>query len=187
MDLLKKHYEKILLGVMLVGLIGVLVFMLFFIASDKSSMAEKRDSLTNPRVKPLAALDSTAEDAALARVKAPYILDFDTSNKLLNPMEWQKTADGTLILREKKTGPQIAAVTALTPLYLTISFESAVTNELGARYVIKVERQAAAAPSKRQPLKHYVSVGDKPNDTFELVSVKGRAGESRRAGAQAGG
>ena len=34
MDFLKKHYEKVLLGVMLAGLIGVLVFMLFYIASD---------------------------------------------------------------------------------------------------------------------------------------------------------
>ena len=38
MDFLKRHYEKILLGVMLAGLIGVLVFMLFYIASDKAAM-----------------------------------------------------------------------------------------------------------------------------------------------------
>ena len=35
MQFLKKHYEKILLGIVLAGLIGVLVFMLFYIAADK--------------------------------------------------------------------------------------------------------------------------------------------------------
>ncbi len=36
MEFLKKHYEKILLGVVLAGLIGVLVFMMFYIAADKT-------------------------------------------------------------------------------------------------------------------------------------------------------
>ena len=69
MDFLKKHYEKILLGVMLAGLIGVLVFMLFYIASDKADMANKRDSLTNPHVKALTNLDMTVQDSAIIAVE----------------------------------------------------------------------------------------------------------------------
>jgi hypothetical protein len=173
MDFLKKHYEKILLGVMLFGLIGVLVFMIFFIAADKSAMTARGEGLTNPRVKPLSALDTTVEDSALGRLKTPYNLDFESTNKLLNPLEWQRALDGTLIPVAKKTGAQMAVVTAITPLYLIITFESTVTNELGSRYVIKVEKQAAPTMSKRQPARHYVAVGDKPNDAFSLQSVKG--------------
>src|SRR5208283_608047 len=47
------------------------------------------------------------------------------------------------------------------------------TNEMGARYNISVERQAAASRAKRFPTSHYVSVGDKANDDFELLQVKG--------------
>ena len=35
MDFVKKHYEKILLTVVLLGLVGALVFLPFLIASDQ--------------------------------------------------------------------------------------------------------------------------------------------------------
>src|ERR1017187_6269501 len=162
MDFLKKHYEKVLLGVMLAGLIGVLVFMLFYIASDSADMETKRNSYINPRVKALTNLDLTLQDGAILRLKSAYHLDLETTNKLLNPLEWQRALDGSLT-PVKKTGPQVAVVTNITPLYLIISLDSTTTNELGARYVIKVERQAAASPAKRHPMPHYVSVGDKAN------------------------
>jgi hypothetical protein len=173
MDFLKKHYEKILLGLMLAGLIGVLVFMLFYIASDKADMANKRDSLINPRVKALTNLDLTLQDSAIARLKAAYSLDLETTNKLLNPMEWQQALDKSLIPAAKKTGLQVAVVTNITPLYLIVSLDSTTTNELGARYVVKVEHQAAANPTKRHPSAHYVSIGEKANDAFALLEVKG--------------
>jgi len=173
MDFLKKHYEKLLLGLMLAGFIAVLVFMLFYIASDKSEMANKRDSLTNPHVKALTNLDLTIEEDALTRVKSPYNLDFDTTNKLLNPMEWQKALDGSLIPKATKTGLQMAVVANITPLYLNVSLDSVVTNELGATYIVRVERQAAPQPAKRRPVPHYATVGDKPNDAFQLLEIKG--------------
>jgi hypothetical protein len=173
MDFLKKHYEKVLLGVMLAGLIGVLVFMLFYIASDKDEMARKRESYVNPRVKALTNLDMTIQDSAISRLKSPYNLDLETTNKLLNPFEWQKAPDGSLIPKATKTGLQVAVVTNISPLYLIVSLDSASTNELGARYVISVERQAAQTLAKRRKAPHYVSVGDKPNDAFALLEVKG--------------
>ena len=173
MDFLKKHYEKLLLGVMLAGLIGVLVFMLFYIAGDKTDMANKRDSLINPHVKALTNVDLSIEEGAMARLKAPYHLDLETTNKLLNPMDWQKALDGSLVRVGKQTGPQMVQVTNITPLYLVVSLDSVVTNELGATYVIRVERQSAPTPAKRRPVPHYATVGDKPNDAFQLLEVKG--------------
>jgi hypothetical protein len=171
MDFLKKHYEKILLGVMLAGLIGVLVFMLFYIASDQTDMENKRNSLTNPHVKELTNLDLTVEDGAIARLKSTYNLDLETTNKLLNPGEWQMALDRSLI-PAKKTGLSATVVTNITPLYLVLSLDAVATNDMGAGYFVKVERQAAVA-SKRHPTRHYVSKGDKANDTFALVDVKG--------------
>jgi hypothetical protein len=173
MDLIKKHYEKILLGVMLAGLIGVLVFMLFYIASQAAQMNDMRTSLINPPVHALTNLDMTTEDGATTRLKAPYSLDLETTNKLLNPMEWQRALDGTLIRADKRTGPQVVVVTNITALFTTISLESVNTNEAATNYVIKVERQAAATAAKRAPARHYVSVNEKPNDIFALVAVKG--------------
>ena len=173
MDFLKKHYEKVLLGLMLAGLIGVLVFMIFYISNDRTDMETKRTSLINPPVKALTNLDLTLQDSAILRLKSPFMLDLETTNKLLNPQEWQKNLDGNLIPAAKKTGLQVAVVTNITPLYLVIKLVSSRTNELGARYGISVERQAAASRAKRFPTPRYVSIGDKANDDFELLQVKG--------------
>jgi hypothetical protein len=175
MQFLKKHYEKILLGVVLAGLIGVLVFMLFYIQADKQAMDDAaRDIINNPSAKPLPDLDPAARDAAVTRLQSPFAIDFETGNKTFNPFEWVKTQDNNLLVRkDTKTGPQMAVVTNITPLYLVLTLDSVMTNELGARYVIGVEKQAAATPAKRHKQQHYVSPGEKPNDTFALLEVKG--------------
>ncbi len=172
MSFLKKHYEKILLGLVLAGLVGVLVFMLFYIAADKRAMEDLAETIINPSAKPLTNIDLTVSEAALARVQSPFRLDFETGNKLFNPFEWQKTPDGRLIKKATSTGPQIVVVTNIAPLYLILSLDSVTTNELGARYVVSVEHQGATNVARRHRTTHYVSVGDK-NDTFALSSIQG--------------
>lgn len=174
MDFLKKHYEKVLLGVMLAGLIGGLVFMLLYINSDQQAMAEKGSNLTNPKVKPLPNLDMTILDGTINRAQEPFTLDLENSNRLFNPLEWQKSLDGQgLILKTLRTGPQVVVVTNISPLYTLVWLDSVMTNDMGVRYVIKIQRQGAAQRSKRMVSSQYVSVGDKPNSDFTLLSVKG--------------
>jgi len=173
MQFLKKHYEKILLGIVLAGMVGVLVFMIFYIAADKQAMEENVNSLINPSVKPLPDLDLTTNLAAINRLQTPYQLDLETGNKVFNPFDWLKNLDNQLIRKSTSAGPQIAVVTNITPLYLVLSLDSIATNELGARYVIGVERQAAPTAAKRRKQQRFVSAGDKANDTFSLVEVKG--------------
>lgn len=177
MQFLKKHYEKILLGIVLAGLIGVLVSMLFYIQSDKQAMEDASSGIiNNPSAKALPDLDLTTNNVAMTRLQSPFLLDLETGNKVFNPFEWQKALDGRLVSKAASTGPQIAVVTNITPLYLVLTLDSVVTNELGARYVVGVEKQAASTAAKRHHQQHYVSAGEKPNDTFALVDVKGPPG-----------
>ena len=172
MQFLKKHYEKIVLGVVLAGLIGGLVFMLFYIAAEKQAMEEKVSGIINRPVEPLKDLDLTAYNAAIQRFQTPFMLDLETASKVFNPFEWVKTPDGRLV-KKATSLTQVVVVTSITPLYLVLSLESVITNELGARYVIGVQKQADKTPSKRVKQQRYVSLGDKPNDTFELKEIKG--------------
>ena len=172
MQFLKKHYEKILLGIVLAGLIGVLVFMLFYIQADKQAMEDSANGLINPTAQALPDLDLTTNAAAMARLQAPLVLDFETGNKVFNPFEWDKNLDNQLVKKATSLGARVAVVTNIMPLYLVLTLDSVATNEMGARYVIGVEKQAAASPSKRHKQQRYVSAGDK-NDTFVLQAVKG--------------
>ena len=175
MDFVKKHYEKILLSVVLLGLMGVLVFMLYLIPSDRQRLADIRQSIIRHAVKPLDPLDLTRETNVSARLQSPYKLDFSTTNKLFNPLPWQKRIDGTLVpVKVGLIGPEAVVVTKITPLCLILTLDSVETNEFGARYVISMERQAAVLPAQRGKRQHYASVGEK-NETFTITGTTNSA------------
>jgi hypothetical protein len=171
MEFIKKHYEKILFCLVLAGLVGALVFMPFYIKSDTENQEEQKNARSNPPVKALTNLDLTAQNNTIQRLNSDYALDLDTTNKLFNPVDWQKGPDGWV--KASQMGIGAAVVTNITPLYLILTLDSVITNEFGARYVIGVEKQAEKQTAKRHKQQHYVSKGDKPNDTFSLEEIKG--------------
>ena len=174
MDFLKKHYEKILLTLVLLGSVGLLVSMPFFIQADRDE-ANKHTAPLNQHPKPLPDLDLTLQNQLVQRVNAPLKLDLETTNKLFNPLEWQKALDGRLIKKES-IGEKALVIAAIHPLYLLLTLDKVETNEPGApRYSIAVQHQAAAKVSQQRVQHHFVSVGDKIADAFQLLSIKGPA------------
>lgn len=177
MEFIKKNYEKIILSLVLLGLVGVLAFMPVMIISDQQQMRDLRTTVIPRKVEPLPPLDLSRQQAVLDRLKSPYEMDFSTTNKLFNPVQWQKNKDGTLkkITTGHEIGPTAAVVTKITPLYYIISLDSvAPTNALGTppRYTFSVEHQAAALPAQRRPQHQYASVGEKVRD-FTFKDDKG--------------
>lgn len=180
MEFVKKHYEKILLSVVLAGLVGALVFLPFVIAADKAKMDEVKNNFLGGKATPLADLDLTRQDAVIQRLQAGAAgtgYDFNSTNKLFNPVEWVKYSDGSIhkIVTGLEFGGGAAVPTKITPLYTIVTLDSVTTNELsGARYTIGVERQAAASRVLRQKVRRYVSMDDpKAKDLFTLIKVMG--------------
>ncbi len=172
MDFLKKHYEKLILGLVLVGLAGAAGYLPFKISSDREAAEQERTTLTQPKVKELTNLDLTLPETALKRIASAAALDFSPPNKVFNPMPWQKSADGQLI-PGNKVGPSAAVVTNLTPLYLRLTLDSVTVSDTGSRYVIGVQKEAATNPAQRGKKQTYASLNSK-TDTFTLVEVKGK-------------
>jgi hypothetical protein len=181
MDFVKKHYEKILLGFVLLGLVGALVFLPFMIASDQQKLKDMSYGFAHPKVAPLAGLDLARETNVLDRLQSTYKLDFSTTNKLFNSVPWQRTPDGRLIKNAAGNEVSLAAVTRITPLYLILTLDavetnSVETNDLVARYVISMERQASALPAQRIKKQHYASVGEKVGEKNDAFSVREASG-----------
>lgn len=178
MSFIKKHYEKVLLGAVLLGLFAALLYLPIAIKADKANLKAIVDGITHEAPKPLKALDMTLQNGALDRVQSSYDLDFETTNRLFNPMQWQKTADGHWIeIRNgNEIGPDAVEVTKIWPLYFILRLDSVEpANQFSAaRYVISVERQDAPIAPQRRPRKHYLSVGDKDGE-LSLISVTGPA------------
>jgi hypothetical protein len=70
-------------------------------------------------------------------------------------------------------GPEGLTVTKLTPLYLKLTLENVVSSDSGPRYVIGVEREAAATPRDRTKRQCYCALhtGGLP-DLFTLLDVR---------------
>jgi hypothetical protein len=171
MDFLKKNYEKVLLGVVLLGLAVAVAFLPFKIASEKQRLEDMRSQLLPHKVKPLPSLDLTLPDAVLKRAAAPAMIDLSAPNRLFNPMPWQKAADGHLIkVDATNIGPNAVTVTKMVPLYLTLTLNDVTTLESGVGCKVGIDNEAAPLLRDRRKEK-YCKLGDK-NETFVVRDIK---------------
>lgn len=178
MSFIKKHYEKVLLGAVLVGLFGALLYLPLAISRDKQKQQDIITGIIRTPPKPLPPLNMSQEDAAMDRVQTPLELDLEHTNRLFNPMQWKKTTDGHWIeLRNgNEVGPEAVQVTKIVPLYYILRLDSVEpANQFSAaRYVVSIERQDAPIAGQRHPRRHYLSVGDKDAE-LSLISATGPA------------
>jgi hypothetical protein len=171
MQFLKKNYEKVLLGLVLLGLVVAVVFLLFLVANEKQRLEDLRNSILTRPVKPLEPPVLTGADVLLQRAAASLALDLSSTNRVFNPVRWVKMASGQL-LKEESGAAKRLEVTNPRPLYFTVSLDSITAVDSGARYAIGVDQQAGAKPKgKRQ---FYTSVGEK-KEPFILREARGPA------------
>ncbi len=176
MDFLKKHYEKVLLGVVLVGLAVGAALLPWMISSERAALQALADEIINRPAKPLPEVDLSKPSAVLQRVGTPAILDFSTGNKVFNPANaWQRRPDGTMaqLPAGRGVGPQAVQVVKITSLYTTLSLESVIASESGPRYMIGVTREAAAKPADRGKRTTGASLNEKNREGFIIREVKG--------------
>jgi hypothetical protein len=173
MEFLKKHYEKVLLGLVLLGLVGGLVVLPFIIKGDNDAVDQITQPLTTPTAKPLADVDLSRENGILQRLGASNQLDLDSTNKLFNPLTWQKSRDGSLIpLRASDYGIPALVVTSIKALIYRVSLVSTETNELGTNYTIQIEHPSAARSNLRRT-RLSVSLAEPKKPFFTLTNVVG--------------
>lgn len=176
MDFLKKHYEKLLLGIVLIGLAVAVAALPFFISSEQQKLRDVTSVVLNPKVTPLTNQNMTASEEALKRVATPALIDFGPPNRLFNPMPWQKAADGKLIAGTR-VGPTSLVITNIIPLYLKLTLDKvdAGTPDSGPKYVIGIEKQAAPTPGQRSKKQTYCTLNPpSKNETFIMADVKGK-------------
>lgn len=174
MDFIKKHWEKVLLGVVLIGLLFAVVGLPIKIASEKEEMERIRVGITQTPVDAIEDLNPSRMERAIERTHRPAMLDLTTSNRVVNPVQWNRSPNGQLIrvLTGDEVGVAAVNVDSISPLYLIITLDSVLTTDSGSRYAIGVERQAESSKRARTKRQTYAAVGDK-NDNFLLREVKG--------------
>jgi len=178
MDFIKKHYEKVLLGVVLAGLAVGAAMLPWMISNEKDALDAMELEITKRPVSPLPEPDLSQVTSLLERAAAPISLDFTSGNKLFNPVPWQRRADGTIgkVPSGEGIGVNAVVVTKITPLYTIITLDSVTpaSPDTPERFHIGVEREAAATSRLRRKQTYYATLKAK-NDVFTINEVKGPA------------
>ncbi|HNQ73398.1 MAG TPA: hypothetical protein PKN95_07315 [Verrucomicrobiota bacterium] len=176
MDLLKKHYEKIILGGVLLMLALGAAWLPLKIGSERDELRQEEDRIINQPAKPLEPLNFVTQQTRITDLRMATVLDLTSSNHVLNPMHWEKGADGRIVKIKtgEETGPKALVVTKQTPLYLKIALEGVNATETPPRYAISVEQEAALDRRKRGRKTVFATLNNKTDD-FVIREVRGSA------------
>jgi len=177
MEILRKHYEKIILSVVLLGLAAAAAFLPLKVASVRRDLDTVTQGFVRKAVKPLPPLDLSTNKAALERLKNPPKATFaNPGHNVFNPIQWRrKGTDGPLIPQEQ-FGLSSLVVTNIVPLHLKIEFKGAKerlrTTDEDVRYDFVITREYATNAPAQKPAPRVVGLGGK-TEVFILKGVDG--------------
>jgi hypothetical protein len=182
MDFLKKHYEKVLLSIVLLGLAAAAAALPWQVSHERDRLEEIRRNLTvKVKPKPFKNLDEwlTTNRTVVARLQAPLDLEFSGGHNLFNPVPWKKLPDGRMvpIRTGSEIGPGAVKIAQIKELTLTVSFEGIVpvTNPGDpTKYQVSVRRETENNP---RPTTRATSLATPRNDLFELLGVQGNTND----------
>ena len=161
MEFLKKHYEKILLSLVLLALVGAVVWMQMAINKAREEMQITLGQSPAHHAAP--PLDLTKEQAALDVMRNPKPVVLSGEHNLFNPVKWVKSYDGSLskILKE---GAEALVITNIHPLFTVITFDR--PSSVG--YYFNTQQHSGKKSSE------FMKINDKDkHGLFILRSVKG--------------
>jgi hypothetical protein len=174
MRFLKRHYEKIILSLVLLALGLAAAWLPSALSGTREKLQGAAASPPPPKLyKPL---DMSATIQALDSVKAPPPLVLNGEHNLFNPVVWKRKYDGSLIkiTTGKEEGPGALAIVKITPLHFIIAY----SRVAGSGYFLDVTRELSPDPHDRRKGPNFISATAKPGKGwFALRSVKGTAEE----------
>jgi hypothetical protein len=142
LQFLKRHYEKIVLCLVLLGLAGAAIWMEGKIKAVQEEVATGTPAAAGHH-KALEPIDISAGLAALSAVTNPPPVILSGDHNLFNPVTWRRKPNGEL-LKILQTGPEALEVRNLTPLYTVIDYDH--PSGSGEVYVLAIQVHSAKKP-----------------------------------------
>jgi hypothetical protein len=176
MEFLKKHYEKLILSVVLLGLAAVAATLPMKVNQEKQREEERKQSLLSPKVNPFPPVDLSTNKAVLEKVKSPIHFDIAGKHNLFNPVPWVEKPNGELVKVEGNVGMDALQVTAIHPLHMIVSFDEVIptagpNNTTEYKYQVTVIREGATRDPKQS---RAMSVGLSAGGIGTLKDIQGQ-------------
>ncbi|MDX1952139.1 MAG: hypothetical protein SFY81_08125 [Verrucomicrobiota bacterium] len=172
MQFLKKHYEKLILSLVLLGLAAAAALMPVKVSQERQKEEARKDQLIGGKPKPFPPIDLSSNRLVLQKTERPVKFELAGSHNLFNPVRWQKRPDGGLIKISSGNEVGLGAldVTAIEPLYMTVSLDEISGTGANIRYKITLRKETdrPATPQTR-----LVQPGNSNSSIFTLQQVQG--------------
>ena len=168
---LKAHYDKIVLGVVLLAVAVMALFLTQAASSERSKLDEQLNKRVTGKQGEAKAVDLAAGSASLERLSQPAAVQLAGEHKTFNPLTWVYKSDGT-ITPGSGSGTRGLVLTATQPLNLSIQFSMVAGTTEPYRYQFSVTRDYERKVDKRRPTVVSLTEGTK-NDLFVLREVHG--------------
>lgn len=172
MELFRKHYEKIILSIVLLLLVVAAVYLPARVQAVNRNI-ESVIGRENP--KPFTPLNIETNAAILEQSRKKLRVKLSgTKHNLFNPVGWIKNKDGNLIKDPFYgiRGPEALIAKKIDPLYFSIEYDNIVTNGAEIFYSFGVTRQADAKKANRRRMMRRARIGEK-TDIFTLKEMRG--------------
>ena len=124
MDLLKNHYEKIILGVVLLLLAVVAGYLPFEVSNVRSRLEQNTQSYERAKVEPIPELSLSTNESVVARAGREARFDFGRGEHgLFTPAGTWRRGPGGIPVPPPPTGVAGLVVTNISPLTLEIKYQ----------------------------------------------------------------
>jgi len=185
MDLLKKHYEKIVLSLVLLALAVVAVLLFVEVGTFKANLDDQLKNRTGVKRKELQPLDLSTNQAVLRQLASKIQVPLGGEHQAFTADRWRKLPSGEVVPDVSKANQGPAGISGLTvtPLYLTIEFSKTAGTADSPRYEFVIGREFEKQAAKRGNLTLSTRVGEglrlpgQKSDLFRLLEIKGPPSE----------
>ncbi|MEQ2006460.1 MAG: hypothetical protein ABMA26_06660 [Limisphaerales bacterium] len=141
MEFLKSHYEKLILGVMLLLMAVGAVLLVLEVGTVQDELQKFKDMSLGNDGKPPQQEDLGELIKALTQVTNPPKVEFAKVHKVFNPDAWYVDTNGNLIAGTN-VGVERLIIQSITPQYLKVEFDSIGSTNPGRESVkLKVTRE----------------------------------------------
>ena len=170
MEFLKKHYEKIVLCVVLLGLAGAALRMSTVIKDVREKLQPPTETTMPRKTAPLPPIDLSADEHALEQITNPPPVVLSGDHNLFDPVTWKRKANGEL-MKIVKTGPDALVVTNIIPLYTIITYERPTDSPV---YVMSWQQHTdIRQPNKRGAIEHSHKGEKNKSVPYIVLGIKG--------------
>ena len=169
-DILKSHYEKLMLGLALLGLAVAVVVLLQAKAEEEQKINDYLQRVAAARPAPVKAVDLGRLEGTIKKAQAPPGLNLDGEHKVFNPVKWQRRGDGAWVKTVKGTEGTVdeLEIGRIGPLLYIIALDKFT----GAGYTFALTNEAALPPYPKTS-KPFLSLNETNKPFLILREIKG--------------